>query len=337
MKEKNTKKHSKPMFDLITVGDVTLDMFVGVDRARLTYGKKPHRPEYLSLPYAEKIAIDNLQYGVGGNAANVAVGVKTLGLKTAIATEIGADMSGEEVLSVLHKRGVDVSLVKVHKKQKTRYSIVLSHQGERTILSYFVKRNYRLPALPLTKWIYYTSLGPSFPILQSALISYMRKHPTVRLACNPGSYQLQEGLTQFRKILPFVSLLFVNKEEAETLVGKKMEKPQLLRALRKKGVENIVITDGIFGAMTLFEEVVLEMPVYPVKVVSKTGAGDAFASGFLSAIIRGMSVSEALCFGAANSAGVVQIFGAEEGLLNQKEVQKMCKKYPKIIPKSVST
>lgn len=318
------------MFDVITIGDATLDMFVEVDNAHLSYGKKSHRPEFLSLPYAEKIAIDALQYGVGGNAANVAVGVKKLGLETALLSQLGADMSGEYVIKSLQEKNVDTTLVKLDPKGSTRYSVILTYGGERTILSYFPKRSYRLPKLPATKWLYYTSLGASFEKVQASLIAYLRKHKEVRLACNPGSFQLHEGLKNFRKILPFTDLLFLNKEEAEKFVGKKKNKKELITALHKIGVGTVVLTDSTEGAIASANGKMQTMGIYPVRVVSKTGAGDAFASGYLAAILHGEPSERALEWGAANAAGVVQQFGAEEGLLNEKQVKHFIKKYPRI-------
>ena len=64
------------------------------------------------------------------------------------------------------------------------------------------------------------------------------------------------------------------------------------------------------------------MPMYPdpKEPILRTGAGDAFASTFTSAIILGADVPTALAWGPINSMSVVQYMGAQEGLLNREEL-----------------
>lgn len=311
------------MFDLITIGDTTVDTFVQIDKAKLTYSKSSHRPQNFCLPYGEKITIESIEEALGGNAANVAVGVTKLEANVALVSEIGDDFLGEQALSSLQEKKVDTSFVKKLKKKKTRASIALTYSGERTILSTFPPRSYSLPSLPKTQWIYYTSLGPSFEKLQKQLISFLKKNPHVQLASNPGSHQLHVGLSEWKKILPFTNVLFVNKEEAELLIGKKATVPVLFKKLLSLGVKNVVMTDSIMGSYTLFEGSLLHMPVFKVKTVSKTGAGDAFASGVLAGLIRGESMEQSLRWGTANASAVIQKLGAQNGLLSLRDLKKL--------------
>ncbi|MFA7245022.1 MAG: carbohydrate kinase family protein [Candidatus Magasanikbacteria bacterium] len=313
------------MFDLITIGDSTFDTFLILEEKNhactLSKNKK-----LISFNYAEKTPIENTAQSVGGNAANVAVGVKKLGFKTSIVTELGTDINGHIIKEELSKNGVNVSLVKQIKNATTRYSIVLNYCGERTILSYHAKRNYSLPNLPKTKWIYYTSLGKSFEKIQDKLEKYLQKNPETKLAINPGSYQINKGLEKIKKILPFTDLLIVNKEEAIKLVGKKQTPDKLMISLSKLGAKIVVITDNENGSYSFDGKQKLFVPAYKVPMIAKTGAGDAYTSGFLSAILNNTDIKTAMNCGTANAASVIQKHGSQNGLLNKKQLEKIIAK-----------
>ena len=313
------------MFDLLTIGDCTVDTYAMIDEknpdVHLSADKK-----LLCLDYADKISIFEAGEAVGGNAANVAVGARRLGLKSALCTELGKDLNAEFILKQLKREKIDTSLVRLDKRNKTRYSLVINYRGERTILSYHSKRNYSLPSLPKAEWMYYTSLGEGFESLQNKLISYLRKHPETKLAVNPGSYQIKNGLAAFKKILSVTDLLFVNLEEAQRLSGKKLPVPNLFAKLHTLGAEMIVITDGAKGSYASDGIMSYFLPPFPAKNISKTGAGDAYASGFLSAIFHHKYLSEAMQWGSANAAGVIGHIGAQVGLLTSTQLTVNLKK-----------
>jgi sugar/nucleoside kinase (ribokinase family) len=59
----------------------------------------------------------------------------------------------------------------------------------------------------------------------------------------------------------------------------------------------------------------------PVDAYERTGAGDAFGSGCLSALIKGKDITEALLWGTVNSASVIGYVGAQRGLLKEDEMK----------------
>ena len=113
------------MFDLITIGDSLVDIFFIIDEgnSNCSLDKKKKK---LCFNYAEKMCIEHSTHAIGGNAANVAVGARKIGLKTAIITEIGDDINGQVVVDTLQKAGIDLSLVQIHENKETRYSVVLN-------------------------------------------------------------------------------------------------------------------------------------------------------------------------------------------------------------------
>ncbi|HAT03544.1 MAG TPA: hypothetical protein DCS29_02080 [Candidatus Magasanikbacteria bacterium] len=323
------------MFDIITIGDSTIDTFLilddGAKGCTLTKDKK-----LVCFNYAQKIPIRHTAQSIGGNAANVAVGIQKLGRRSTIITELGDDINGHTIKYELEQTGVDTAYVKLIKNKETRYSIVLNYCSERTILSYHAPRNYTLPRLPQTKWIYYTSLGKTFEQIQTKIEAYLVKNPSTKLAVNPGSYQLsEEGIHHIKKLLPKIDILFVNKEEAEKLVGGGNNIKNLIASIIKTGVKHAVITDSLKGSYTFDQGTYYAMTPYPIVAKAKTGAGDAYTSGFLAATMYGKSIPEAMQWGTANAGGVIQEFGAQKGLLSKQKLEHLITLYPRVKPKKI--
>lgn len=322
------------MLDLITIGDSIIDTFLIIDEKSASCNLSKDL-KLLCFNYADKIPISKSDQSVGGNAANVAVGAHRLGLKSAIVTEIGDDINGHVIEDGLKKAGVDASMIRIVKNAESRYSVVLNYKSERTILSYHAKRNYNLPKLSKTKWIYYTSLGKTFDRLQKQLINHLIKNPQIKLAMNPGSYQINKGLVEIHQALKHCHLLIVNKQEADKINGKKKDLKLACRSLHSLGPSIIVITDGINGSYASDGNNIYHLPASPVKAIAKTGAGDAYTSGFLSAIIYNKSLTEAMQWGTANASGVIQKIGAQKGLLTKTGIQKIVKNSKKLKPKLI--
>ncbi|PIY93607.1 MAG: hypothetical protein COY69_00760 [Candidatus Magasanikbacteria bacterium CG_4_10_14_0_8_um_filter_32_14] len=322
------------MFDLITIGDSTFDTFLILEEDQNTCSLTKNK-KLLCFNYAEKTPINNTAQSVGGNAANIAVGVRKFGQKTAIITELGDDINGHIIKHELKKAGVDIDLVKRIKNNDTRYSIVLNYCGERTILSYHAKRNYTFPKLPKTKWIYYTSLGKTFEKIQDKLIDHLKKNSDIKLAVNPGSYQINKATDKIKQIIPHTDILFVNKEEAIKLVGETQPPKKLLSSLYSLGAKTVVITDNENGSYTFDGQEKYFMPSYKVKMIAKTGAGDAYTSAFLSAIISKHNITEAMVWGTTNASAVIQKFGSQNGLLNEGQLKKLLKEKSDVQPKKI--
>jgi sugar/nucleoside kinase (ribokinase family) len=312
------------MFDITTIGDSTIDTFLHLEAdGTVVSVNKKHKT--LTLGYGAKIGIDDTAQSVGGNAANVAVGLARLGHKTSIVTELGDDINGHMIADHFKSENVNTSLTRFV-PHDTRYSVVLNVLGERTILSGKSKRNYVLPNLKPTQAIYYTSLGASFEKLQSQLIKHLTKHPEIFVAMNPGSYQIAHGKESILKMIPYTDLLLLNKEEAYALTGLSNEK-KAIQELSKRGVDIVVITDGDRGATAGDGQAQYHIKALETNPVGKTGAGDAFSTGFLHAILQSQDIVTALENGILNANSVMGHLGAQIGLLTESKLKAARKKY----------
>ncbi len=325
------------MYNLITIGDIVIDTHIQIDEASLECSLK-EKPCQLCLEYASKIPIKDSFQSLGGNAANVAVGAVKLGMETAIISAIGDDSNGQLAIAELNKFGVNTDLVSKESKNQTRYSVILNFKGERTILSYHGQKKYIWPKnMPETAWIYYTGLSQGSEKLQKQLIDFLTKHQTINTAYNPGSYQLKYELASVKEMVRQTDILILNLQEAEKILKTTLKKEKTISAIIHKlitlGAKEVVITDGQNGAYVGDINEIWHMESFPVKVVAKTGAGDAFSSGYVAGRHHGYNKPQSLAWGIANSCGVIAKTGAQNGLLDQKQIKKMLARYDSIRPK----
>jgi sugar/nucleoside kinase (ribokinase family) len=154
----------------------------------------------------------------------------------------------------------------------------------------------------------------------------------VRVVFNPGSYQIKNTLDKVLEILPHTDILVVNLEEAERILGTTLTQEKTITSIIHKlldlGAKEVAITDAARGAYAGNQESIWHMPSLPVEVLAKTGAGDAFSAGYVSARIYNHDIGHALAWGVANSCGVIGQLGAQKGLLNKNGIVKMLEKFP---------
>ncbi len=318
------------MYDLIAIGDMTLDVFLQIHDAEKLC-RKDMRDCVLALSWADKIPVDELHtVPCAGNAGNVAVGAARLGLKTALVSMVGQDDIGMKITKALVQEGVHQEYVAVDAGQPSNYNTVINFQGERTILVYHHPRTYKLPPLSPTKWVYYTSMGKGYESFQRELLTWLAQYPEIKLAYNPGTHQMNDGLEAMKLVLARCEVVFVNKEEAEKILGQKGEINMLLKVMQKLGPKIVVITDGQNGAWVFEGKETWYMPVFSKEFVEKTGAGDAYATGFVTALHAGCDIGIALRWASAESTSVVNFIGPQKGLLDQAGMDEMLKKYKKV-------
>ncbi len=322
------------MFDLISIGDATIDNFVQIHDAEVKCNLNKTECK-LCINYGDKISVDKLTHLVAGNAANNAVGGARLKLKSAIYANVGSDSSGERIIDKLKEEGVSVIYMVTNKGMESNLSTVINFQGERTILVYHQSWRYKLPDLDPARWVYFTSVSSSFTDsnLLKELESYLERTGS-KLLYNPGTYQIKAGIKKNPRLLSLTELFIVNKEEAKRILAGRDDADtpikKLLKGLADLGSRKVVITDGGNGSFGFDSEKFYHIGIFPAKLVEMTGAGDAYATGVLAGLFYGKSLSEAMRWGAANGAAVVEQIGPQAGLLTHSQMQEKLKENPKI-------
>lgn len=322
------------MFDLIAIGDVVIDTFIPLTDAELIEDK--HHRLQLAVRFGDKVPVGPATSTIGGNAANNVIGASRLGLKAAIYTNIGEDIDDMRIKSTFRREKVDTRYVKENKGFQSNHHIVLTYQGERTILVYHQPWKFNLPDLDRTRWIYLTSLPPS--VIDSNIIDQLinfLERSGARLAYNPGTFQIKQGVKKNPRLLSLAELFIVNKEEAKLVLGRsegeEVEIKALLHSLASLGPRNIVVTDGKGGSYGFDGESYWKLDAFPAELVEMTGAGDAYSTGAVAGLLYGETLQSAMRWGAANSASVVEHIGSIEGLLAYTQLQKRLKINSKLI------
>ena len=309
--------------ELLSIGDATFDVFLvpSESEALCTIDDKKC---LICFKYGEKIPVKTIEYSVGGNAANNAVGAARLGIKVGVVLTLGGDSIGNQIAEKLEKEGVNMDNVVQQPVVGSNFSSIINYSGERTIFTYNAPKSYEFPVkLPVTPWVYLTSMGDSFQPFYNHFLDFVNKNPDIKIAFNPGSRQVRAGTDVLRSVLEKTNVIYVNRQEAETLTGMKDSHgndKDLLKALSAIGPKISIITDGANGSFIYDGLKFLKAGVLPVDPFERTGAGDAFGSGCISALIKGKSFEEALLWGTVNSASVIGYIGSQKGLLKEHEM-----------------
>lgn len=328
---------AQKQLDVLAVGDVVTDVFINLleDQERIEKDKNGN-PE-LSIPFGVKIPYDYAEIVEGvGNAANAAVAFARLGHDSGLISNIGDDEWGKDILKALHKAEVDTRFVHLNPGKKSNYHYVLWYKDDRTILIKHEEYAYHWPhfrVIDIPKWIYFSSISKNALEYHDQLAEWLDGNPPVKLAFQPGTFQIKAGTKRMSRIYHRAEILAVNREEAMQVANTKNDEIHfLLDELHSLGPKIVLISDGHAGAYASDGTGRYKMPIYPdpQPPLDRTGAGDAFTSTFVAAIMHGADVERALLWAPINSMSVVQKVGAQAGLLSQEQIEQ----YLRLAPES---
>ncbi len=319
--------------DFLAIGDITTDAFIRLSQASVRNDAKTGTP-LLCMPFAEKLPYESVDVISGvGNSPNAAVSASRLGLKSALITNIGDDQNGTDCLSVLKQNSVVTDYITIQRDKKSNYHYVLWYEADRTILVKHQQFNYQLPEdMPAPRWLYLSSLGAHTEDYHTQIENFLKKNPETKLAFQPGTFQINLGAEHLSSLYKRCEVFIVNKEEAQRILKTdETDIVKLLKGVHALGPYIVLITDGPHGAHCYAEGQVWFMPIYPDPKApfERTGAGDAYASTFVSALALGKSIEQALLWAPINSMSVVQYVGAQKGLLTQAMLNDFLTKAPK--------
>lgn len=322
--------------DILSIGDVVTDAFIKLldDQAQVQSDDEGNK--YLIMPFGTKLPFDHVEVVQAvGNAANAAVAFARLGLNTGFVTNIGGDQEGRDIISALDKNDVDTRFVRVNPRKKSNYHYVLWYKDERTILIKHEEYKYQWPHMrpaELPRWVYFSSISEHAVEYHDEVADWLDENPGVRLAFQPGTFQMQAGTERLKRIYQRSEVLVLNREEAAFVGGGNREDiHDLFDHLHKLGPKIVIVTDGPDGAYASDGQNRYSMPLYPDPgpPVDRTGAGDSFASTLVAALVKGLSLEDALRWAPINSMSVVQAVGAQAGLLKEKALLEWLHHAPK--------
>jgi len=303
---------------ILSIGAAVQDVFLSHSDELKPITENPHE-SFLHLKMGAKADVNNITFSTGGGATNASVTFARQGLEAEFMGAIGHDPAGQAVLDDLDAEGVDTRHIAYTDAYHTGYSVLLlAPSGERTILTYrgasthYREKDFDMQASS-ANWLYVSSLAGNMKLLDS--IFEQAKKQGMKIMFNPGKGELAHP-QKLKGLLEDVDVLLVNKEEASQIVeGGDLD--ELIRhALHV--VPIAIISDGPNGVIASDGNVIVRAGMYEdVKVIDRTGAGDAFGSGFLSQWAQGASLKDSIIFASANSTSVVTKIGAKAGILHK--------------------
>jgi len=318
-------------YDLISIGSVVKDIILITDRGKIFKTPKDKlAPMWLGFELGEKIRTDEINQNMGGVATNISLGLKKLEYNSLPFSVIGEDADGHWLIKELQKEKIKTDGIIVEKNRLTPFSVILidKKNGERIIFTQKSSGDLNLASLPKfkTKYLYVSSLKGKIKKQTKIILSYLRKNKS-ELIVSPSTSQIRDDFPDLKKLLKIAKILILNKNEAIEIANnlkiKNFDIKNLFKVLQNLGPKTICVTDGVEGAWASNGKQILHSPIIKVKAVDSTGAGDAFASGFLGFYLQGATLEVSLKAGIANSASVVKYVGTTRGLLTKNEIKKL--------------
>lgn len=311
--------------DFIAIGDTVVDAFIRLQDAHLTCNIDNTKCE-LCMAFGSKVPYESVTViPAVGNSANAAVSSARLGLQTALVTYLGDDVNGRQCLFELEKEKIITSFIHPEHGKITNYHYVLWFQDERTILIKHESFKCHLPNIGTPSWIYLSSLGENTLELHNEISAYLKNNPSIKLAFQPGTFQMKLGAEALKDIYTQTEYFCCNVEESQKILNtESRDIKELLLGIKGLGPKIITITDGKNGAYLMTADSnMYVMPIYPdiAPPLERTGAGDAFTSTFAAMLALGKTPEEAITYAPINSMHVVQFVGAQKGLLNMHELE----------------
>jgi 2-dehydro-3-deoxygluconokinase len=272
----------------------------------------------------------------GGAETNVAIGLSRLGHQAGWISKVGNDEFGRAMLAFIRGEGVDISQVKMDSTAPTGMYFKEIRSSNQVRVQYYRKGSAASLLEPSdvdekyianAKYLHVTGITPA--LSESCYQTIIRaisiaKENGVKVVFDPNLRRKLWSEEQARKVLLEIAslsdIVLPGKDEGFFLFG--VEDPEALGELfLQNGSSVVVLKLGAAGAYYFTQSERKMIPGYPVdKVVDPVGAGDAFAAGFLSGLLNGQSLEEAVDKANGVGAMVTMIPGDFEGLPDSEEL-----------------
>jgi sugar/nucleoside kinase (ribokinase family) len=283
-----------------------------------------------------------------GAEANFAIGMTRLGFKAGIITRLRDDEFGKYIINLLRGEGLDISRIK------------FEHNAPNGV--YFIQRNYPIPGKSSVLYYRKGSAASKMTIddidseyIQNAKLFHLTGiTPALSTSCKEASFKAlriaseagvtisldtnirlslwneKEARATLLPMLEKADIVLTEPQDAEILLGTK-EPEAIAKKIFKMGPKTVAIKLGEEGAVAFTNKMSAKKPAFKVPVLDVIGAGDAFAAGFISSLLRGLSLEDALEIGNVAGALVVTVRGDFENMPSLDDVKRFLAAYRKEI------
>lgn len=315
----------------LVIGSSVFDIFSKLDspqKASISNGT-------ITFHLGEKVPVDVNHQALGGNGMDVSVGLKRLGVPVTFYTYLGSDSLSRDIEESLSKEGVEAIFER--DTLASSLSFILDVTDDRIIFSHHPIRNHNFTPPKTTDfdYIFLSSIGERWENAYKKVLDFAT-HSGTPIVFSPGSKQLNSPNDIFFSVLHSSEMLLINTEEARIITSSFGDNvtniSSLAKNLAKLGPKIISLTDGGGGAYAYESSELLHIPSFsPTHAAEKTGAGDAYASGFLAGYMHTKEVAEAMRWGGVNAHMTMQKVGAQSGLVTQEELLNTLQKHDTFI------
>ena len=310
------------MYDVITFGSAAWDIFLKLDKFKTIKSDKFSRGRGLCLDLGSKVDVKNIFLSSGGGGTNAAATFAKQGFRTAFCGMVGSDIFGKEIIEELKKIKIDTQFIFKTDLKPTNFSVIFNTgpKKDKTIIAYrgatgFLNKRIIPWSKLKAKWFYLAPLTGELADMAEEIVNFAYKNK-IKIAFNPGKYQLSQK--NLKRILKKVDVLFLNLEEASLLTKIPYNKEKEIFKKLDQMCPGIAIIGSSKGIKASDNKRIYQFKSSKIKIVDRTGAGDAFASGFVSEFIKKNDIKYAIKLGMANSASCMKKLGAKQGLLKQQ-------------------
>lgn len=305
------------------IGDAVVDHFISIpDEYVETYCNLNDHTCELSIPYGAKIPVGDVQMMLGGNAANVSVALKRMGVTVMPVIPLGENSLSVFAQDKLRYEGLTNDPANIQDSYGCNSSYILRYSGERTIFSHHVTKSYDLLEEVITPYVYLsTHSADNTSFSTEVLLHTSVNHAKLLFA--PGNTQIKGDTEILEALIIKSELVSCNRSEAFDILkkidGEEMDIVKMMHRFAHLGVKKVVITDGANGVNFFNSETEetghLPSEINPAEIVDTTGAGDALCSGIIYSLIKNMTLSDGVKLGLKNSSSVLKAIGAQTGLI----------------------
>jgi ribokinase len=277
---------------------------------------KLYKVDRIAKAEEESVILD-FKEAPGGSAANTAVGLARLGVKTGYIGKVAEDREGGILLKSFIDEGVDTSGIVISRVGRSGSVIgFVDQEGNRALyldpgvndtLSF---EEINLKYLEDVKFLHLTSFVGETPFeAQKKLLQVV---PDVKVTFDPGIIYARKGLKKLKPIIERCYAIMPNENEVQLLTGKNyLEGAEILL---KEGAEIVAVKLGKRGCYITNGRESHTVEAFKVKVVDTTGAGDAFCAGFIYGLLKGRDLNECGILGNFVASRCLTRMGAREGL-----------------------
>jgi sugar/nucleoside kinase (ribokinase family) len=303
------------MLDILSIGTVTIDLYY--KGATLTHDK-----DRFELAIGGKYYADHFFEGLGGGAANTAIGIIKNGFSCGLMAKIGNNPFKKNIIEKLEAAKVEYKQFCTYEENYTNISsILLTEKGEKTVINYrtphehIIKTDEDYKMIDQAQVIYMANLS-MVPMKERISVLQYAKEKGKRTIANLNVTDCRRSIEEIRSYLEYVDIFIINTHEFADIVKtnyKTIDFHSKITGKYSPFRENmvLVVTDGGKGSYAYYDgKVYHEKAVPEVKVTDSTGAGDGYTASFIVHYLKTGDIQDSMKSASQYSTKILTRLGA---------------------------